>query len=121
MLFRSWIFYALKSKVDDIQSRASGTTFKEVSGKFMESEIIPLPPLAEQQRITQKVDELIDLCNGLKDTYIAPMPLTKPDNIIPFPATQKEEETLLAARGDMEHLSNEAMQAIDDLFSEDEE
>ena len=116
-----WILYALKSKVDDIQSRASGTTFKEVSGKFMESEIIPLPPLAEQQRITQKVDELIDLCNGLKDTYIAPMPLTKPDNIIPFPATQKEEETLLAARGDMEHLSNEAMQAIDDLFSEDEE
>ena len=116
-----WIFYALKSKVDDIQSRASGTTFKEVSGKFMESEIIPLPPLAEQQRITQKVDELIDLCNELKDTYIAPMPLTKPDNIIPFPATQKEEETLLAARGDMEHLSNEAMQAIDDLFSEDEE
>lgn len=116
-----WIFYALKSKVDDIQSRASGTTFKEVSGKFMESEIIPLPPLAEQQRITQKVDELIDLCNGLKDTYTAPMPPTKSDNIIPFPATQKEEETLLAARGDVGQLSNEAMQAIDDLFAEDEE
>lgn len=116
-----WIFYALKSKVDDIQSRASGTTFKEVSGKFMESEIIPLPPLVEQQRITQKVDELIDLCNELKDTCIAPMPLTKSDNIIPFPTTQKEEETLLAARGDVGQLSNEAMQAIDDLFAEDEE
>lgn len=116
-----WIFYVLKSKVDDIQSRASGTTFKEVSGKFMESEIILLPPLAEQQRITTKVDELMAFCEKLKAAYTAPISLDKTDNIIPFPAAKKEEETLLAARGDVGQLSNEAMQAFNDLFAEDEE
>ena len=34
-----WLFYVLKSKIPDIQSRASGTTFKEVSGQFMEKEL----------------------------------------------------------------------------------
>ncbi len=116
-----WIFYVLKSKVDDIQSRASGTTFKEVSGKFMESEIIPLPPLAEQQRIVAKVDELMALCEKLKAAYTAPIPLDKTDHIIPFPAAKKGEKTLLAARGDVGQLSNEAIQAFDDLFAGDEE
>lgn len=68
-----------------------------------------------------KLDELMALCNGLKVAYTAPTPLSKPDNIIPFPIVKKEEETLLAARGDVEQLSNEAMEAIDDLFAEGEE
>jgi len=116
-----WIFYALKSKVDDIESRASGTTFKEVSGKFMEAELIPIPPIAEQQRIVAKVDELLALCNELEAAYANPVILFKPDNIIPYPVAKKTEETLLAARGDVGQLSNEAMQAINDLFSEGEE
>ena len=87
----------------------------------MESEIIPLPPLAEQQRITTKVDELMAFCEKLKAAYTAPISLDKTDNIIPFPAAKKEEETLLAARGDVGQLSNEAMQAFNDLFAEDEE
>lgn len=83
--------------------------------------LVPLPPLEEQQRIVAKVDELMALCEKLKTAYTAPISLDQADNIIPFPAAKKEEETLLAARGDVGQLSNEAMQAIDDLFAEDEE
>ena len=123
-----WIFYALKSKVDDIQSRASGTTFKEVSGKFMESETIPLPPLVEQQRIVTKVEELLALCNEMKASYTEPVEFDEVAEIIPFSTSVASEHTeyleeplLLAARGDAENLSSEALRAIDDLFAEDEE
>ena len=61
-----WIYFAIKSKIEDIIGRASGTTFKEVSGSFMEQELIPLPPLAEQQRIVAKLDELMALCDELE-------------------------------------------------------
>lgn len=123
-----WIFYALKSKVDDIQSRASGTTFKEVSGKFMESEIIPLPPLVEQQRIVTKVEELLALCSEMKASYTEPVVFNEAIKIIPFPTPsvidcteESTEPLLLAARGDAKNLSSEALKAIDDLFAEDEE
>lgn len=116
-----WIFYVLKSKVDDIESRASGTTFKEVSGKFMEAEIIPLPPLAEQKRIVAKADRLVAFCYELKEIYTTPIKHSTTKDILLFPAIKTEEETLLAARGNAGQLSNEAMRAIDDLFAEDEE
>lgn len=116
-----WIYYTLKSKVDDIESRASGTTFKEVSGKFMEAEIIPLPPLTEQQRIVTKINKLMAFCDELKLAYTMPLKLNKNENIVPFSAIKPKEETLLAARGDVEQLSSEAMQAIEDLFAENKE
>jgi len=49
-----------------IDSKASGTTFREVSGKIVSGFPFPLPPLAEQQRIVAKVDELMALCDQLE-------------------------------------------------------
>lgn len=49
-----------------IDGKASGTTFKEVSGKIVSNIPFPLPPLAEQHRIVAKVDELMALCDELE-------------------------------------------------------
>ena len=54
-----WAYYMLIARTRDIQSRASGTTFKEISGKGVGETWVSLPPIAEQQRIVAKVEELL--------------------------------------------------------------
>ena len=53
-----YLYYFLKEQVEKIKARASGTTFKEISGTEFGNTIIPLPPLAEQHRIVAKIDAL---------------------------------------------------------------
>lgn len=48
----------LLSSVEYVDSLASGTTFREVSGKRVETVAFPLPPAAEQRRIVAKLDAL---------------------------------------------------------------
>ena len=60
-----YIYYCLKARLKDIQLRASGTTFKEISGSEFGKTMIPLPPLAEQHRIVAKLEELLPLCQQL--------------------------------------------------------
>lgn len=116
-----FLFYFLKSMEQSFIEQATGTTFIAVTGEVVKNQLFPLPPLVEQQRIVAKVDELMALCDELKNAYTTPVIHSSHDSIIPFPVAKKEEETLLAARGDVGQLSNEAMQAIDDLFAEDKE
>jgi len=61
-----FIATALRSFAKTINDNAPGTTFKEVSGKIVAGVPFPLPPLAEQQRIVAKVDELMALCDALE-------------------------------------------------------
>lgn len=56
-----WAYYMLIARTRDIQSRASGTTFKEISGKGMGETWISLPPLPEQRRIVARLNELLPL------------------------------------------------------------
>lgn len=49
-----------------VDASATGTTFKEVSGKQVALIPVPVPPLAEQERIVAKVDELLGLCDDLE-------------------------------------------------------
>jgi type I restriction enzyme S subunit len=51
-----YIFYYLKSQVEAINARASGTTFKEISGMEFGNTVIVLPPFAEQQRIVKTIE-----------------------------------------------------------------
>lgn len=61
-----FLYYYLMSAAARIDSEASGTTFREVSGKTVNQIPVPLPPLAEQKRIVAKVDELMALCDQLE-------------------------------------------------------
>lgn len=62
----AFIALAMRTFAPEIDAKASGTTFKEVSGKIVAAVPFPLPPLAEQQRIVAKVDELMALCDRLQ-------------------------------------------------------
>ena len=54
-----YLYYCLKTRTPDIEQRATGTTFKEISGSAMAETIVPLPPLAEQQRIVDSLHTAI--------------------------------------------------------------
>ncbi|MBU3840627.1 MAG: restriction endonuclease subunit S [Candidatus Ruminococcus intestinipullorum] len=53
-----YLYYCLKARTDNIIMRATGTTFKEISGSEMGETIIPLPPLREQERLCRKIIRL---------------------------------------------------------------
>lgn len=61
-----FIAVAMQAFAPEIDAKAPGTTFKEVSGKIIAAVPFPLPPLAEQHRIVAKVDELMGLCDRLE-------------------------------------------------------
>lgn len=68
-IITEWAYYVLIARTKDIQSRASGTTFKEISGTGMGNTLIPLPPLAEQKRIVAKIEELMPLVEEYGNAY----------------------------------------------------
>jgi type I restriction enzyme S subunit len=49
-----------------LSSRFTGTTIKHLTGKALDTILAPVPPLAEQQRIVAKLEELLPLCERLK-------------------------------------------------------
>ena len=51
-----FLFWWLKTQEKHIQSKGRGATFKEVSKKIVEDLQIPLPPLDEQRRIAEVLD-----------------------------------------------------------------
>jgi len=66
MAMSEFIYWYLKSAGDEIDRNASGTTFREISGKGMSKVLVPLPPLPEQKRIVAKVEELMKRCDELE-------------------------------------------------------
>ena len=63
-----FLVYALRSDLfyKAIRSQMKGTGITRVTLKQIEPMIIPLPPLAEQKRIVQKLEEILPLCEKLK-------------------------------------------------------
>jgi len=61
-------FYFTNPTVQNvIEEQSDGTTKqKELATSTVRNYLVPLPPLAEQQRIVAKVDELMALCDELK-------------------------------------------------------
>ena len=48
-----------------IESKITGTAVRQLPAKEMANTLIPLPPLAEQHRIVQRIEELLPLVKGL--------------------------------------------------------
>ena len=56
-LQHKFLYYYLSSVVDLLNSLGTGATFKELSGGKLKEVTIPVPPLAEQERIVGLLDE----------------------------------------------------------------
>ena len=75
-----YVYYCLIAFTPEIQSRTSGTTFKEISGTEFGKTLIPLPPLPEQQRIVKRIKEVLP---ALKMYDTAETTLRKMNNDFP--------------------------------------
>ena len=72
-IYVEYLYYALKSRLADIKSRATGTTFLEISGTELGKTFVPLPPEKEQNRIVVLVDKLFSLIEQLEKNINKPL------------------------------------------------
>ena len=59
-LFNQYLYYYLKAAKHIAQTRATGTTFKELSGSAFAALPIPIAPTNEQRRIVGRIEALFD-------------------------------------------------------------
>ena len=62
----NYIYYLLKAITTDIINRASGTTFKEISGSEFGQTFVPLPPIKEQIEIGEYIDNIFQYLDNLE-------------------------------------------------------
>ena len=69
---RYLLLYFSSGKVqDEINSKATGSTKQtELSISIIKEYILPLPPLAEQQRIVERVEKLMSICDTLEEKIV---------------------------------------------------
>lgn len=107
--------------VDYAIERSYGVKMPRLGTEDGRNALFPLPPLAEQQRIVAKVNELMVLCEEIKAVKTKPNEQSDTNKVIDFPAVKQDGQIQLAARGEIgKKSSNELMQAIDEMFAGDE-
>ena len=62
----SYLLLFLQKEQEQMKKNASGGVQSFVSLKFLRNYMLPLPPLAEQKRIVEKMEQLLPLCERLK-------------------------------------------------------
>lgn len=66
-----FLLYLLRSQTDSFISQGTGSTFKAITANVVLNQVVPIPPLAEQQRIVEKLDKLLPLCDALSEEGVA--------------------------------------------------
>lgn len=67
----SYLAYYLKVKELEIYSIATGANWLNINTDLLKNYTLPLPPLSEQQRIVEKLDELMRMCDELEQSIKA--------------------------------------------------
>ncbi|RHG37906.1 restriction endonuclease subunit S [Fusobacterium varium] len=62
-----FLYYYLSNSKGYLESIATGTTFKELSGEKVKIICFPLPSLEEQKRIVEKLDSMFEKINRAKE------------------------------------------------------
>lgn len=68
-LSERFAFYWLQTLEKTFVKKATGTTFKAISAAIVNSQAIPLPPLAEQKRIVERIEELMHLVDQYEEAW----------------------------------------------------
>lgn len=58
---QKYLWYALSNKVEELNSKGTGSTFKAINKKILAETEIPLPPLDEQRKIAAVLDKVSSL------------------------------------------------------------
>lgn len=64
-IFNEYIFYYIKSISNYLNELGTGTTFKEISGKTLGNVLVNIPPLEQQKKIVEKIEECFKLIEQL--------------------------------------------------------
>ena len=67
-VYGDFLFYYLRSDLlnESIEKRMKGVAYPAINNKDFYNLIFPLPPLNEQQRIVEKLDQLMEFCDQLE-------------------------------------------------------
>lgn len=69
---QSYLRWSLKHLEIDIQSKGTGTTFDAITGETLRGTFVALPPMAEQQKIVELLEDHLSRINAaLADVYCA--------------------------------------------------
>ncbi len=73
---KKYFMYAVQYKLEEMESKTHGATMKHITKKDFDNIAIPFPSIAEQERISNRLDKLRAIIDGKK------LQLEKLDNLI---------------------------------------
>ena len=108
-LFNEYLYYYMSSQKDNLKKIGKGTTISYISRKKFEDYLFPLPPLAEQHRIVEKIEELLPLVEEYDD---AQTKLDKLNNELPEKLKKSVLQQAILGRLDTRNDKDEPASAL---------